>query len=223
LTPSNAPALFRQWEVPYNFAFLKIDIDSDDCELLEAILAHYSPMVVTLEVFEEFIPPIDMSMSYPGSPRRDVYPVLPMGCSATYVHRLLSPKYRLLQYDMVYTSHDLSYIRRDLHLPKDVGEEPSVLEAFVTGYMEHQRRITHTAEPRPFPEGKWRNGVDMEALIRAASDPPRLRSLVAQMKRGTLRELRRTWGVRSWHLNFTMNVADEAWASQPLGRNAWSA
>jgi len=59
VTPKNVEKIFIDSEVPKNFSFLNIDIDSYDLEVLENLLiCNYKPDVISIEINEKIPPPI---------------------------------------------------------------------------------------------------------------------------------------------------------------------
>jgi hypothetical protein len=64
ITPINALNIFENYNVPYNFDILKIDIDGYDLEVLRVILTKYKPKIIIAEVNEKIPPPIYFEIKY---------------------------------------------------------------------------------------------------------------------------------------------------------------
>lgn len=64
ITPDNVTQLFQVANVPYNFGFLSLDIDSYDYYVLEEILKSYRPSVICTEINELIPPPIKYALKY---------------------------------------------------------------------------------------------------------------------------------------------------------------
>jgi hypothetical protein len=62
--PYNVLALFASHGVPREFDFLKLDIDSIDCPVLDAILTVHRPRYIHMETNYEIPPPIVFSLEY---------------------------------------------------------------------------------------------------------------------------------------------------------------
>lgn len=93
----------RRHGVPRDIDFLKIDVDSFDCEFLGKVLAEgYRPKVVMIESAPYWPPPIKYITRYSDShPYSDARPSALMGCSLSMVLEVLSPYgYTLIQYAM---------------------------------------------------------------------------------------------------------------------------
>ena len=65
VTPDNINGILEDNEIPSNFDFLKIDIDSFDGQLMETILeSGYRPSVISIEINPEFPHPVQFCMQY---------------------------------------------------------------------------------------------------------------------------------------------------------------
>jgi hypothetical protein len=101
ITPGNAVALMDEAKAPRDVSLLKIDIDTCDCQVVEALLAgqRIRPLVVLMEANPNFPPPILFCERF--DPKR-VWktPVAYYGCSLEYQARMLA-KYGffLFQYE----------------------------------------------------------------------------------------------------------------------------
>jgi tetratricopeptide (TPR) repeat protein len=99
LTPDNVVDLLRREGCPPAPILLKIDIDSFDGPLLEAVLAGFEPDVIHIEVNPDFPPPLKFAIQYDPryspSGRAGFF-----GCSVAYVTSIARPAgYELLQID----------------------------------------------------------------------------------------------------------------------------
>eukprot|EP00928_Gymnodinium_smaydae_P089390 TRINITY_DN73363_c0_g1_i1.p1 TRINITY_DN73363_c0_g1~~TRINITY_DN73363_c0_g1_i1.p1 ORF type:complete len:435 (-),score=45.53 TRINITY_DN73363_c0_g1_i1:11-1315(-) len=86
---------------------LKIDIDSFDCALLQAILRIAEPVVLIVESQSLIPPPIKFARVF--HPLDDLQGGL-LGCSLSYQIRMLYPAYELL----LYTNHDTVFVHSSL-------------------------------------------------------------------------------------------------------------
>ena len=65
VTPETVIKLFEEYDVPFNFTFMNIDIDSYDLEVLVTILENsYKPDIVSIEINEKIPPPIYFKVTY---------------------------------------------------------------------------------------------------------------------------------------------------------------
>jgi hypothetical protein len=62
--PYNVLAVFASYGVPRSFDFLKLDIDSIDCPVLDTILTTYRPRYIHMETNYEIPPPVIFSLEY---------------------------------------------------------------------------------------------------------------------------------------------------------------
>jgi len=98
--PAQIAEHMRSQGVPVDFDFLKIDIDSFECEYLEAILvAGFKPKVLDVELASSYPPPIRFRAKY--TPGLSVA-VTPMGgCSLQEAVHIVAPfGYTLIQYPL---------------------------------------------------------------------------------------------------------------------------
>ena len=67
------------------FDLLKIDIDSVDCEVLQAVLSVRKPLVVSIEINPAFPPPISFNMKWHTDVQHQVgSPSVLYGCSLSF-------------------------------------------------------------------------------------------------------------------------------------------
>lgn len=64
VTPNNVVALLQRDQVPMDFGFLSLDIDSYDYHVLVAVLEHFVPQVICVEINEMIPPPILFSVDF---------------------------------------------------------------------------------------------------------------------------------------------------------------
>ena len=80
VNPPNICELLRGLNVPNQFGFLSLDIDSFEYDLLDEILAQFRPSVICVEVNERFPPNIDYRLVYEEG---KTYPDLTLVSSAS--------------------------------------------------------------------------------------------------------------------------------------------
>lgn len=66
ITPKNIVPLLQAYDVPKEFDFLSLDIDSYDYFVLDCVLEHYHPTFIMCEINEVIPPPIRFSMRPEG-------------------------------------------------------------------------------------------------------------------------------------------------------------
>lgn len=96
VTPQNVLRVLSAHECPLEFDLLKIDIDSFDGILLEAILTRYRPHLIQMELNPEVPPPIAFSVMYDARYRHGAACGF-FGCPLSYVMQVCAP----LEYDIV--------------------------------------------------------------------------------------------------------------------------
>ena len=67
VTPANVVSLLAAHDVPRDFAFLNLDIDSFDYFVLQAILGAYRPAIMCVEINEKIPPPIRFTVNWDPS------------------------------------------------------------------------------------------------------------------------------------------------------------
>jgi hypothetical protein len=96
VTPLNVVALFNGFEIPKNFDYLNIDIDSYDLSVLRELLDEgFRPKIISMEVNEKFPPNIYFEVLY--SPDHAWSGDHFFGCSLTAAHESLKSR----GYDLV--------------------------------------------------------------------------------------------------------------------------
>lgn len=103
LPPIHIADALRQHYVPNDIDFLKIDVDSFDCEFLDEILkAGYLPKAISIESAPYWPPPLKFITRFSSDhPYADARPSPMMGCSLSMVLSLLEPyNYTLIQFVM---------------------------------------------------------------------------------------------------------------------------
>jgi hypothetical protein len=99
LTPGNVVDILRREGCPARPVLLKIDIDSFDGPLLEAVLGGIEPEAIRIEVNPEFPPPLRFAVEYdPDYAHSGIAGFF--GCSLSYVLSVCRPRgYELLELD----------------------------------------------------------------------------------------------------------------------------
>jgi len=64
VTPDNLVDLLRLYDIPVQFEFFSLDIDSYDYAVLAALLQHYRPQVICAEVNEVIPPPLKFAVKF---------------------------------------------------------------------------------------------------------------------------------------------------------------
>lgn len=64
VTPDNLAPMFKTYEVPRDFGFLTLDIDSYDYDVADELLRMYNPRVICVEINERIPPPIKYALRY---------------------------------------------------------------------------------------------------------------------------------------------------------------
>lgn len=92
ITPKNVVDILKSLDVPKDFGFLSLDIDSYDYYVLENLLSEYSPSVICTEINELFPPPIKFALKYTDSDISGKF----VGHSVSMVEELLKKhKYKI--------------------------------------------------------------------------------------------------------------------------------
>lgn len=126
VTPDNLLPLFRAYEVPHQFDFLSLDIDSYDFHILARLLTEYRPSFISCEINEVLPPPLRFSIK-------------PTACSDLSQRfygqslTLLDDLARKYDYAIIHM-HYMDAFLIDRHYIS--GEPPSLTELFRTGLLE---------------------------------------------------------------------------------------
>lgn len=64
ITPENICSVLNQAQIPKDFAFLSLDIDSFDYDVLNTLLSEYRPTIICAEINEKFPPPIFFKVNF---------------------------------------------------------------------------------------------------------------------------------------------------------------
>eukprot|EP00615_Pteridomonas_danica_P001025 CAMPEP_0114349996 /NCGR_PEP_ID=MMETSP0101-20121206/15984_1 /TAXON_ID=38822 ORGANISM="Pteridomonas danica, Strain PT" /NCGR_SAMPLE_ID=MMETSP0101 /ASSEMBLY_ACC=CAM_ASM_000211 /LENGTH=309 /DNA_ID=CAMNT_0001488915 /DNA_START=95 /DNA_END=1024 /DNA_ORIENTATION=+ len=155
-TPLNIQTLLQG--VPVDMDYLKIDIDSYDCDVLASIMnAGYRPKVIQMET-GTIPPPVRFASHYHDSysrPHAQIYQAF--GCSLSYVDDLLS-QFGPHKYELIEASLDSIWVRSDIlktsssHITSTDAFQPleafrSPLTAYVNGFWRYPwRRELHVWE-----------------------------------------------------------------------------
>lgn len=143
MEPSTIAATFGQYSVPFDFALLKVDVDSVDLGLISSLLAaSYRPAVIHMEINTIFPPPlrfsIPLSSSYmelAGYGIEKLFGGVSLSAAADF---LIPNGYRLVEVD----GWDAVWIRLDL-AEKLPGLPTSLSAAFKSGFLERVERNPH--------------------------------------------------------------------------------
>jgi len=99
ITPHNAADLLDHYEVPSVIDWLKMNIDSCDCPLTEAIVKARKVQMIVMETNHNIPPPLSWGLNYSPDTRFCVRPHAYYGCSLQYqVNMLKYYDYQLLSY-----------------------------------------------------------------------------------------------------------------------------
>jgi len=99
LTPHNVGDILDHYEVPSVIDWLKMNIDSCDCPLTEAIVKSRKVRMVVMETNHNIPPPLSWGLNYSPDTRFCVRPHAYYGCSLQYqVNMLKYHGYQLLSY-----------------------------------------------------------------------------------------------------------------------------
>ena len=140
-TESIIENIFIKYDVPKQFAVLKVDIDSYECSLLEKILSsNYRPQIIHTEFNPVFPPPVIFMPIYNSTTKSNWRPSLwtnsgPFyGCSLTALSNILkSYDYVLVEVDF----WDVIYIERDLVRRKHIQIPANDEVAYEHGFINH--------------------------------------------------------------------------------------
>jgi hypothetical protein len=127
--PATIAARLRALNVSREFDFLKVDIDSADCPVVDAILAEFRPRYVHMETNYEVPPPIVFALEYSPALTRDWFWKSQTfkgfyGCSMARVAEIARARgYVLVQAHNI----DVDLVRADLAVPAfvPVGTRPA--------------------------------------------------------------------------------------------------
>ncbi len=108
VTPDNVAGLLSGAGCPADFDLLKIDIDSFDGPILEAVLRSFRPSVIHIEVNPEIPPPIAFSIDYDRRYAHSAFGGF-FGCSVSFVTSLCRP----LGYELVRVDPSNPPVRQD--------------------------------------------------------------------------------------------------------------
>jgi hypothetical protein len=152
VTPENIVALLSAHEIPRDFEFLNLDIDSYDLYVMEAMLAGgYRPKVISMEINEAVPPPLFFAVQFDGTNfwQGDHF----FGCSAVAAATVVKPfGYNLesIQYN------NALFVRGDL--AGGMFADVPVGKAYLDGYSTKPDRALN------FP---WNSDVDGALLMTA--------------------------------------------------------
>jgi hypothetical protein len=133
--------VFVDNRIEKQFAILKIDIDSYECSLVDAILrAGYLPDVIHMEFNPIFAPPVVFMPIYNATVKHDWKPALWLnlgpfyGCSLSALSKVLLPfDYVLLQVEF----WDVIYVRHDIARARSLQVPASDEIAYANGFLDH--------------------------------------------------------------------------------------
>jgi len=108
VTPDNVLTFFEGFNIPKDFGFLSLDIDSYDYYVLEKILEKYTPAFICTEINENIFPPVCYALKYQNMNR---IPLKLLGQSISMVEKLLQSK----NYSLICLEYNnLFAVRNDL-------------------------------------------------------------------------------------------------------------
>lgn len=145
VTPNNVINLLKAYEVPQDFTFLNLDIDSYDLFLMKEILNNFKPKLISMEINEKIPPPIYFTVLFDEKHywQGDHF----YGCSAYAATETVKPCGYILE-SIQY--NNAIFIRSDI-AQKNNLQDISVEDAYLEGYVKKPNRITM------FP---WNSDVD---------------------------------------------------------------
>ena len=116
ITPNNIVGILKDADVPRQPDLLKVDIDSFDFAVVDAVLqAGYAPALIAVEVNPDFPPPLRFLVEYSDRLRIASGMAGFFGCStAAWGQMGRQHGYALLQGDTLFSSHDVVLLRLDL-------------------------------------------------------------------------------------------------------------
>jgi len=123
VTPENILGLFSSFNVPSDFGFLSLDIDSYDYEVLSKILSAYCPAVICVEINERIPPPIKFRQIFTDQ-NNGVDCSMYGGCSISAYDELLAA----YNYSMVHLEYNNLFLVHN-SLIKRISPEFSILSA----------------------------------------------------------------------------------------------
>jgi hypothetical protein len=154
VTPKNLDSLLKAHEIPNDFDFLNLDIDSYDLFVIKETLARgYRPKIISMEINEKIPPPLYFTVLYDDSHcwQGDHF----FGCSAVAAVETVKPFGYVLE-SIQY--NNALFVRADL--AGDVIRDLAVAQAYQDGYSSRADRM------KLFP---WNADVDC-ALEMPAQD-----------------------------------------------------
>jgi hypothetical protein len=143
VTPDNICDLLRNDNVPANFGFLSLDIDSFDYFILESVLGEFSPTVICVEINELIPPPILFSVVYKESNfwSGDSF----QGFSIQMIHNLCNA----FGYDIGELHYNnLLLVKR----PGAITTASNIADAYRAGYLLRHDRAIHFPWNEPHKE-----------------------------------------------------------------------
>jgi len=140
VTPRNAAALLAACGVPERLEVLKVDIDSYDVLVVEALLAAFRPAVIVIEINTAVPPPIFFALAFAEDYRWEGGHYF--GCSITAACDVLKP----LGYALAALDYDNAlFVRADLAAARAI-HDLTPEEAYRDGYAARPDRRERFAE-----------------------------------------------------------------------------
>jgi hypothetical protein len=131
ITPENVLSVFKENNIPTNFSFLNLDIDSYDIFVLDKLLSEYSPYLICTEINEKIPPPIKFTVLYNEKYEWDANHFF--GYSLSCLENILDKH----GYDLVKLQYNNAFlIKRELN---QFGSK-SIEQAYKEGYMHRPSR-----------------------------------------------------------------------------------
>ena len=135
VTPGNIEGLLQSLEVPRNFGYLNIDIDSYDLAVLREMLkANFMPLVISMEINENFPPEIHFEVLYNENHSWESNHFF--GCSLSAATSALEK----FGYSLIRVEYNNAFFVRDIDAPL-FSLPPSLSHAYNDGYLHREDRI----------------------------------------------------------------------------------
>lgn len=172
LTPDNTEATLRGSGAPLDCDLIKVDIDSYDGPVIQAIVdAGYRPRVFCVEVNADLPPPFQFTVDYTADdngpdPQAGIY-----GCSVAWVANLLGKcGYRFARYDFGFP-HMIGGIRDMIFIREDVFDVSGARPAdWVDAYYAEPLGWSHMKSGLAIDPRQWRHCADPAATASEMRD-----------------------------------------------------
>jgi hypothetical protein len=132
VTPMNAEFLLKSHEVPKNFEFLNMDIDSFDLEVTTNILKSFSPKIISIEINEKIPPNIYFNTKWSDKLKWDNWHFY--GCSISAAVEEIEP----FGYELLEIVYNNAFFIKTEKLNRSTLEK--VKNLFESGYLNKNDR-----------------------------------------------------------------------------------